>query len=132
MNKKSSRRWDIRRLDSTSNFWTKGKPAALLLTGHHAQAPAVLDHSRTLPQGDGGARPALAGSEKRGECDLVVLDASDVFHDAFAVRCPSIDAEGEVSSRRGHLRPLLLHSSSASRFTAGAFAFFILSQSGER
>src|SRR5215475_14835840 len=22
-----------------------------LLTGHHAQAPAVLDHSRTLPQG---------------------------------------------------------------------------------
>jgi hypothetical protein len=28
--------------------------------------------------------------------------------------------------------PLLFHSSSASRFTAGAFAFFILSQSGER
>src|SRR5262249_59072413 len=36
---------------------------------------------------------------------------ADVLHDAFAVRCPSIDAEGEVSSRRGHLRPLLLHSS---------------------
>ena len=50
--------------------WT---PAALLLTGHHAQAPAVLNHSRTLPQGDGGARPAFAGG-----------------------------AEGEVGSRRGH------------------------------
>src|SRR5262245_28248457 len=36
---------------------------------------------------------------------------ADVFHDAFAVWRPSIDAKGEVSSRRGHLRPLLLHSS---------------------
>jgi hypothetical protein len=45
-------------------------------------------------------------------------------------RCPRIDAEGEVRSR--HLRGLLLHSSSASRFTAGASEFFILSQSGER
>ena len=35
---------------------------------------------------------------------------ADVFHDAFAVRGPRIGAEGEVSSRRGHLRPLLLHS----------------------
>ena len=34
---------------------------------------------------------------------LVVLDAGDVFDDAFAIRCPGIDAEGEVSSRRGHL-----------------------------
>src|SRR5215472_6471084 len=42
---------------------------------------------------------------------------ADVLHDAFAVRCPSIDAEGEVSSRRGHLRPLLLHSS----WAAGAW-----------
>src|SRR5215831_11311698 len=38
---------------------------------------------------------------------------ADVLHDAFAVWCPSIDAEGEMSSHRGHLRPLLLHSSSA-------------------
>ena len=36
---------------------------------------------------------------------------------------PSIDPE---------LRPLLPHSSSASRVTAGASGFFILSQSGER
>jgi hypothetical protein len=40
---------------------------------HHAQAPAVLNHSRTLPQGDGVARPAFAGG-----------------------------AEGEVGSGRGH------------------------------
>src|SRR6516165_8918261 len=41
-----------------------GKPAAFL---HHAQAAAVLDHSRTLPQGDGSTRPALAGGEEGGE-----------------------------------------------------------------
>jgi hypothetical protein len=32
----------------------------------HAQAPAVLNHSRALPQGDGGVRPALAGGEEGG------------------------------------------------------------------
>jgi hypothetical protein len=37
-------------------------------------------------------------ARKVGERDLVVLDASDVLHDAFAVRGPRIDAEGEVSS----------------------------------
>src|SRR5262245_22715265 len=47
-------------------------------------------------------------------------------HDAFAVRRPCIDAEGEVISRRGHRRPLLPQSSSSSRFTAGASEFFIL------
>jgi hypothetical protein len=45
------------------------------------------------------------------------LDAGDLLHNAFAVRGPRIDAEGEVSPHRGHLRPLLPHSSSASRFT---------------
>src|SRR5262249_31816016 len=34
-----------------------------------------------------------------GECNLVILDAGDVLHDAFAVRRPGIDAEGEMSSR---------------------------------
>jgi len=85
---------------------------------HHAQAPAVFDHSRALPQGDGGTEPALAGGEEGGERDLIVLDASDVFDDAFAVRRPRIDAEGEVSPECGHLCPLLPHSSSTSRFTA--------------
>src|SRR5262245_17134180 len=74
---------------------------------HYAQAPAVLDHSRTLPQGDGRARPAFTRRAVGSECNLIVLDASDMLHDAFAVRCPSIDAEGKVSSQLAHLRPLL-------------------------
>src|SRR5262249_52175270 len=32
------------------------------------------------------------------------LWARDVFDDAFTVRCPSIDTEGEVSSRCAHVR----------------------------
>src|SRR5262245_54793048 len=103
-----------------------------LLTRHHAQAPTVLDHSRALPQRDGGAGPAFAGSAVGGEGNLIVLDACDVLDDAFAVMGPGIDAEGEVSSRRGHVRLFLPQSSSASRLTAGASGFFILSQSGER
>src|SRR5262249_24176989 len=91
-----------------------------LLTRHHAQAPAVLDHSRALAQCDGGAGPAFAGGAVRCECNLVVLDAGDVLDDAFPVSGPGIDTEGEMRSRCGHLRPLLFHSSSASRFTAGA------------
>ena len=37
---------------------------------------------------------------------LIVFDAGDVLHDAFAVSGPHIDTEGEVSSQRTHLRPL--------------------------
>ena len=55
-------------------------------------------YSRTQPQGDGRARPALAGGVEGGECNLIVLDASDVLHDAFAVSGPRIDAEGEMRS----------------------------------
>ena len=60
---------------------------------HHTQPPTVLDHSRTLPQGDRRARPALAGGAVGGERNLVILDAGDVLHDAFAVSGPRIDAE---------------------------------------
>src|SRR5262249_36020677 len=70
---------------------------------HHAQSPAILDHSRALPQGDGYAPPALAGGAVGSECNLVVLDAGDVLHDAFAVTGPRIDAEGEMRSRRAHV-----------------------------
>jgi hypothetical protein len=62
-----------------------GKPAALLLTGHHAQAPAVLDHSRALPQGDGRAGPAFTRRAVGSECNLIVLDARDMLDDALAV-----------------------------------------------
>ena len=82
-----------------------------------------------LPQGDRRAWPALAGGAVSGECNRIVLDAGDVFDDAFAVRCPSINAEGEVSwSSPSSFAPIFL----ASRFTAGAARFFILSQSSER
>jgi len=62
-------------------------PACVRPRGH-AQAPAILDHSRALLQGDGDARPAFARRAVGGECDLIVLDAGDVLHDAFAVRSP--------------------------------------------
>src|SRR5262249_15576092 len=44
-----------------------------------------------------GQRSQAAGTE-RGERNLIVLDPSDVLHDAFAVRLPGIEAEGEVRS----------------------------------
>jgi hypothetical protein len=99
---------------------------------HHSQASAILDHSRALPQGDGRAGPPFTRSAVGSECNLIVLDASYVLHDAFAVRGRGIDAEGKMSSQLAHLRPLLPQSSSSSRFTANASGFFILSQSGER
>src|SRR5262249_1724934 len=37
-----------------------------LVRPSHAQAPAVLDHSRTLPQGDGRGWPAFAGGAASG------------------------------------------------------------------
>jgi hypothetical protein len=60
---------------------------------HHAQAAAVLDHACALPQGDWRAGPAFTRRAVGGECNLIILDASDVLHDAFAVRGPRIDAE---------------------------------------
>src|SRR5262252_2329910 len=59
---------------------------------HHAQASAVLDHSRALPQGDLGPGPALAGGAVGGERDLVVLDASDVHDDVVAGVVPDVHA----------------------------------------
>jgi hypothetical protein len=43
-------------------------------TLYYAQASAVLDHSITLPQGDGNARPTLARGEIGGERNLIVLE----------------------------------------------------------
>src|ERR1700741_1986324 len=89
--------------------------------------PAILSYaiSSFCPTSADGLQSA--GGPVGGACNLIVLDAGDVLHDAFAVRGPRIDAEGKVSSHCGHLRPLPL-SSSPSRFTAGASEFFILSQ----
>ena len=54
----------------------------------YAQTPAVLDHSRTLPQGDGRAGPAFTRRVVGSEYDLIALDAGDVLHDALAVLRP--------------------------------------------
>ena len=51
-----------------------------------------------------GARPAFAGGAVGSERNLIVLDAGNVLHDAFAVRGPSIDTESKVSPECGHLR----------------------------
>src|SRR6516165_4838170 len=91
--------------DQSQRHDTSAPAFATLVRPSHAQAPAVLDHSRTLPQGDGGTGPAFAGGAVGSERDLIVLDASDVLHDAFAVRGPRIDAEGEVSSECAHVAP---------------------------
>ena len=45
----------------------RGSPGFGWRSLHHAQAPAVLDHSRALPQADGGTGPAFAGGAEGGE-----------------------------------------------------------------
>jgi hypothetical protein len=60
-------------------------------------AATVLDHPRALTQSDRRSPPAFASGAVGGECNLVVLDAGNVLHDAVAVRGPGIDAEGEPS-----------------------------------
>src|SRR5262249_11405849 len=69
-----------------------------LIDLRYAQAPTVLDNSRTLPQGDGGTGPAFTRRAVGSERNLIVLDSRDVLHDAFSIRCPRIDAESEVRS----------------------------------
>ena len=59
--------------DQSQRHDTSAPAFATLVRPSHAQAPAVLDHSRTLPQGDGGAGPAFAGGAEGGERDLVIL-----------------------------------------------------------
>src|SRR5262245_53493125 len=76
----------------------KRRVGALGFALHHAQAPALLNHSRPLPQGDGDAGPAFAGGAAGGECNLIVLNTGNMLNDAFAVRRPGIDAEGEMGS----------------------------------
>jgi len=64
-----------------------------------AQVPAILNHARALPQRDGHARPAFAGSAEGGERNLVIFDAGDMLHDGFAVERPGVNAKSEVRSR---------------------------------
>ena len=57
-----------------------------LVRRRKAQAAAVLDYSRALPQRDGCARPAFAGRVEGSKRNVIVLNAGDVFNDVFAVR----------------------------------------------
>src|SRR5215831_12408365 len=93
--------------------------------------PAVLDHTRALPQRNGRPGPTFAGRVEGSEGNLVIFDAGDVLHDAFAVGRPGVNAETEVRPRC-HLQRLPPQSSSASRFTAGASGFLNFSQSFDR
>jgi len=45
----------------------------------------------------GVPRPAFTRGAVGSKCNLIVLDAGDVFDDAFAVKCPRVDAESEGS-----------------------------------
>jgi len=62
------------------------------------------------------AGPAFTRRAVGSECNLIVLDAGDVLHDAFAVRRPCIDAESKVSPECGHLRFLPSSVSRGPRF----------------
>src|SRR5262249_34857843 len=69
---------------------------------------AVLDDSRSLPQGDIRARPSFAGCLIYGFGHSRVINVSDVLDDAVAIRIPAVDAIGEGSFRqcRSRLRPV--------------------------
>src|SRR5215472_19063308 len=71
-----------RRCDSRRGTTTSAPACAPLVRSSHAQAPAVLDRSHTLPQGDGHAWPAFAGGAVGSECGLVVLNLGDEDHSA--------------------------------------------------
>src|SRR5262245_31873924 len=58
----------------------RGSPGLAWRSLHHAQAPTVLNHSRTLPQGDGCAGPALAGGAVGG---CVLIGSRSVFLTTF-------------------------------------------------
>src|SRR5262249_35056635 len=57
---------------------------------------------------------------------------SFAFITSNIIGCVLLQVGHQTRENRASTSMFYLHSSSASRFTAGAFAFFILSQSGER
>src|SRR5262249_59219152 len=61
-----------------------------LLTRHHAQAAAVLDHSRTLPQGNGRSGPAFARGAVGGPGSATLLETGDALRVARNVADSSV------------------------------------------
>ena len=98
---------------------------------HNPSPATVFDYSCALAQRDWCPRPALTCGQVRCLRNLKVLDARQVLYDVLAVGIPRIDAVNEMGAIV-YRHFSLLQSSSASRFTAGAGGFFILSQSGDR
>jgi len=110
-----------------------GREAEALLRIGGAAAPRlaqhrVRDYARGIWPEDRRLRraPVALKRLRRGQLALVSPPASVQFYKLPSLFC--------LASRRGSAMPFshLVQSSSASRFTAGASGFFILSQSGER
>ena len=51
---------------------------------HRAQAPAVLDHSRAMPQGDGRAGPGMGEDSRAIALDMLVEPDAEVSLDQHA------------------------------------------------
>ena len=96
-----------------------------------ASSATVFHYSCALAQGDWCSRPALTCGLVGCLCDLKVLDPSQVFYDVLAIGIPRIDAVSEMGAiiYRHFSFP---QSSSASRLTAGAVGFLLLTQWRER
>src|SRR5262245_35805408 len=61
---------------------TRTRALAPLVRLREAQAAAILNHSRALPQRDGCIRPGFARRVEGGECNVIVLNARDVLDEA--------------------------------------------------
>src|SRR5262245_2901084 len=90
-------------------------------------APLRSPPSRSTEKSWPHFRPSAVDRQR-----LAVRNAK--LNDIGAVALRTVDHDAVLAAQRSHaqLRRSFDQSSSASRFTAGAFAFFILSQSGER
>src|SRR5205085_8389305 len=98
---------------------------------HTASSATVFDYSCALAQGDWCSRPALTCGQVCCLRNLRVLDAGQVFYDVLAVGIPRIDAVSEMGAIIYH-HFSFPQSSSASRLTAGAVGFLLLTQWRER
>src|SRR4029450_7274027 len=101
-------------------------PASPLRSLHKAFPPIVFNDVHAFAKSDWCPGPSLAGCPVGRLRELEVFDPSQVLYDVLAIGIPHAYA---VSKTRDSLSPFLFaQSSSASRFTAGASGFFILSQ----
>src|SRR5262249_36768626 len=93
------------------------------------ERPAQTARRACAPGNAGSLTPHSSGSRSRAP-----PGSRSELNDVGPVILRPVDQDPVLAAPRSHahLRRSFDQSSSASRFTAGAFAFFILSQSGER